>query len=126
MNQLHSTPTHYFCKILFNMNLPFSLGLPDGLIPSGFSSEIPHGFHISPLHATCPIHLIICYVINLMECHFLGTKPFSMEVSPVTTLCITYKYVDKNTGHSANLHCALYLVSWTYRDRGNICSNGFL
>jgi hypothetical protein len=35
------------------------LGLPSGLLPSGFPTNILHAFLPSLIHATCPVHLIL-------------------------------------------------------------------
>jgi hypothetical protein len=42
------------------------LGLARGLYPSGFLIKILCAFLISPVHATCPAHLILLYLISLM------------------------------------------------------------
>jgi hypothetical protein len=40
-----------------------SLGLPNGLFPSGFPINILYAFIFSPIHATFPVHLILLGLI---------------------------------------------------------------
>jgi hypothetical protein len=42
------------------------LGLPSGLLPSGFPTNILYTFLFSPIRATCPIHLIFLDLIILI------------------------------------------------------------
>jgi hypothetical protein len=43
-----------------------SLGLPSGLFPSGFLTNILYTFHFSPIHATRPAHLILLDLIIII------------------------------------------------------------
>jgi hypothetical protein len=40
--------------------------LPSGLFPSGFSTSILYAFLVSPIRATCPVHLILLDLIILI------------------------------------------------------------
>ncbi|PNF37612.1 hypothetical protein B7P43_G11949 [Cryptotermes secundus] len=42
------------------------LGLPSGIFPSGFPTDILYGFLISSIHATCHAHLILLHLINIL------------------------------------------------------------
>jgi hypothetical protein len=65
----HITPIptipFFFSKIYFNSVHPLHLGLPSGLFPSGFPTNILFEF-FSPIRATCPAHLIILDLIILI------------------------------------------------------------
>jgi len=51
------TPTSHFLKIiLLLLSSHLCLGLPSCLFPSGFPLYMPH---LSPIHTTCPTHLIL-------------------------------------------------------------------
>jgi hypothetical protein len=53
-------PYHTILSLLrFSLATHLHLGLPSGLLPSGFPTSILHAFRFSTIHATCPAHLIL-------------------------------------------------------------------
>ena len=56
-------PVHTPTSILI-LSSHLRLGLPYGLFPSGFPTKIFYTSLISPIHATCPAHLILLYLIT--------------------------------------------------------------
>jgi hypothetical protein len=49
------TLLQFIVKKIFNLRL----GLPSGLLPSAFPTNIPYAFLVSPIRSTCPAHLIL-------------------------------------------------------------------
>jgi hypothetical protein len=49
------------------------LGLLNGIFPSGFPTNILYAFLFTPIHGTCPTHLILIDLISTdydMRCHY--------------------------------------------------------
>jgi hypothetical protein len=68
LNQMH--PVHIlpscFCKMHSNIFSHLRLGVPNGLFPSGFRTNISYAFLVSSMHATCCTHLILFALITLL------------------------------------------------------------
>jgi hypothetical protein len=44
------------------------MNLPSGLFPSGFLTENLCAYVISPIHATCPSHIILDFITLVTDC----------------------------------------------------------
>jgi hypothetical protein len=55
-NPIHPIPS-YLSKILLILSTYLRLGLPSGLLPSGFPTNILYAFLFSPIRVTCPAFL---------------------------------------------------------------------
>jgi hypothetical protein len=61
LSQINPISTFPPCFSEFHLNITshLRLRLPNGLLPSGFSTKNSYAFLISPIRATCPAHLIL-------------------------------------------------------------------
>jgi hypothetical protein len=84
---IHNFPP-YVSKIHSNIILPLRLGLPSGLLPSGFPTEVLCKFLIYLMRATCLTYLIYLDLINpiFSEAYKLWCSSFcSLLQSPATS-----------------------------------------
>jgi hypothetical protein len=65
INPVSTTPPNLF-QIHFNTITHLLLGLPSGLFLSGILINILYEFRFSPIHVTCPAHLILLDLIILI------------------------------------------------------------
>jgi hypothetical protein len=57
-----SNPSHPISvRSILILSTQLRLGLPSGLFPSGFPTNILQAFLLFPLHATCPAHIILTW-----------------------------------------------------------------
>ena len=65
-NPFESGPRTSLLMALINFNVIFHLrvGFPSGVLPSDFPTKILHAPIFAPIHATCPSHFILLYLIT--------------------------------------------------------------
>jgi hypothetical protein len=66
LSQTNTAHTTAYIKINFNIIHHLRPGLPSGLPPSGFPTNILYTFLFSPIRSTCPAHLILLDLIILI------------------------------------------------------------
>ena len=90
-DQCSPYPPSHFLKIRCNISLIYlilSLGIPNGLFPSGFPTKTLYAPLLSPIRTTCPTHLIlrdfITRIIFGEEYRSLNSALYSLLHSPAS------------------------------------------
>jgi hypothetical protein len=65
MNPVHNLPPSFLRSILILFSY-LRRGLPSGPFSSGFPTKIFYAFRVSPMRATCPVHVNLLDLITLI------------------------------------------------------------
>jgi len=126
MQPVHTLP-HYFPKTHLNTISYLCPDLPSGLCSSGFPTKLLYAFLISPMHATCPTHLIL-YLITLIipsEACKLWSSHYAVfpSLSPLfplrSKLCPQYPVLI-NTLNLCSSHSVRDQVQHAYKTTGKL------
>jgi len=55
-------------RLILILSSHLYLGLPSGLFPSDFPTEVLYPFYISHIRATCPAYVILLHLIIILIC----------------------------------------------------------
>jgi hypothetical protein len=93
INPIHSIPS--YLRSVLKLSTHLRLGLPSGLFPFGFPTNILYAFLFSPIRTTCPAHLVILDLIVLIilgeEYKLWNSSLCSFLQSPVSYKKRTYQ-----------------------------------
>ena len=103
IQSIYPHPTSWRSILILSTHL--HLGLPSGLLPSGFHSKILYTTFSSPIHATCPAHLIL---LDFITRTLLGEEYKSFSSS----LCSSLRPLPTLIGqHLRFSHCCWWCKS---------------
>jgi hypothetical protein len=126
INPIHTIPS-YLSKIHFKLSTHLRLGLPSGLFPSEFLTNILYAFLVSPqsCYMPCPSHPPWLnhsnYRINRLTCSERYIRPFNFNLYLnvkyflTVSMCITYFNIKQHDTLSAKFIFGAALVLNTNR-----------
>jgi hypothetical protein len=113
--------------INFNVILHLRVGFPSGVLPSDYPTKILHSPIFAPIHATCPSHLILLYLITHIvfgeEYRALSSLLCSLFPLPSYLVTLRPKYPPQHHVLCASVNVNSEL-SHPYKTTGKIIQGG--
>jgi hypothetical protein len=91
------TTPYYLLSSILILSTHLRLGLPSGLFPSDFPTNIPYWLLLYPVRAACPVHLIILNLTLIIvgEVYKLWRTSLCSFLKPSVTSCTSHHDVHK-------------------------------
>ena len=125
IQSIYPQPTSWRSSLILSTHL--RLGLPSGLLPSGYPTKILYTSLSSPIRATCPAHLILLHFITLTilgeEYRSFSSSLCSLLHSPVTSSLLGPNILNTIFSNTLSFLSSLNVsdqVSHPYKTTGKI------